>query len=74
MTPPILPATWTPIATQVLVSDHLVWRENDDAVVDLRQAQKLRDAGYALTAQRREADGKMVLVVKAPAVRVGNRP
>ncbi len=64
---PPLPAAWTPIATRDaparFVAFGILWRYADgwdQATID-----DLRDAGVLLTAQRRGADGVMVLLARA---------
>lgn len=61
---PPLPATWTPIAWRdTRLASLLFWRFADGW--DQRAVDDLRDAGLLLTAQRRGADGVMVLVARA---------
>ena len=64
---PALPDGWTPIATRdapaSFVNFGILWRwaEGWDQVT----VNDLRDAGVLLTAQRRGADGVMVLLARA---------
>ena len=61
-----LPAVWTPIAVRRRQHNGLfdAWRLLDDAMIDTREAARLRDKGLLLTAHR-HVEGRIELVVKA---------
>ena len=61
-----LPACWTPIAVRRRQHNSLfdAWRLLDDAMIDTREAARLRDKGLLLTAHR-HVEGRIELVVKA---------